>query len=64
MVKKAKVLFEYEADSRDELTIRVGDEVEIVNKNTDIEGWWEVRIFNPLVVSKPIYCSLPYKCEL
>ena len=35
--------FEYDADNADELTIRVGEIVEIVNKNTDSDGWWEVR---------------------
>ena len=34
--------FDYEADNEDELTIRVGEIVEIVNKNTDNDGWWEV----------------------
>ena len=41
-VEKAKVTFEYEADNPDELTIKVGEIVEIVNKNTDNDGWWEV----------------------
>ena len=47
--EKARVTFEYEADNTDELTIRVGEIVEIVNKNTDNDGWWEVR---PLLHSK------------
>ena len=42
VVEKAKVTFEYDADNADELTIRVGEIVEIVNKNTDNDGWWEV----------------------
>ena len=41
-VEKARVTFEYEADNPDELTIKVGEIVEIVNKNTDNDGWWEV----------------------
>ena len=41
-VEKAKVLFEYEADNPDELTIKLGEIVEIVNKTTDNDGWWEV----------------------
>ena len=41
-IEKAKVTFEYEADNEDELTIKVGDMVEIVNKDTDNDGWWEV----------------------
>ena len=40
-VEKAKVTFKYEADNPDELTIKVGEIVEIINKNTDV-GWWEV----------------------
>lgn len=37
--------FEYEADNDDELTIRVGDVVEIITKDVDQqEGWWEVRV--------------------
>ena len=36
--------FDYEADNEDEITIRVGEIVEIVNKNTDNDGWWEVRL--------------------
>ena len=43
-VEKAKVIFEYEADNPDELTIKVGEIVEIVNKNTDNDGWWEVSL--------------------
>ena len=37
--------YEYEADNEDELTIRVGDVVEIVNKDVDgQDGWWEVCV--------------------
>lgn len=44
-VEQAKVTYEYEADNDDELTIRVGDIVEIINKNVDQQdGWWEVSI--------------------
>ena len=35
--------FDYDADNDDELTIRVGDVVDIINKDlNDQEGWWEV----------------------
>ena len=43
-VEKAKVTFEYEADNPDELTIKVGEIVEVVNKSTDNDGWWEVSL--------------------
>ena len=42
-VEQARVTFEYEADNDDELTIRVGDVVDIINKDVDQDGWWEVR---------------------
>ncbi len=39
----AKVTYEYEADNEDELTIRVGDIVGIINRDVDQQdGWWEV----------------------
>ena len=43
--EQAKVTFDYEADNEDELTIRVGEIVEIISKDVDQqEGWWEVRM--------------------
>lgn len=46
-VELAKVTFDYEADNEDELTIRVGEIVEIINKDEmdQQEGWWEVRMY-------------------
>ncbi len=41
-VEKAKVLFEYVAEEADELSVKVGDIVEVVTKDAQ-EGWWEVR---------------------
>ena len=38
-----KVTFGYIADVEDELTIVVGDIVEIMNKEVGQDGWWEVR---------------------
>lgn len=52
-IEKAKVIFEYDADNPDELTIRVGEIVEIVNKNTDNDGWWEVRLIDRQTVMGP-----------
>ena len=41
--QQAKVSFDYDADNEDELTIRIGDVVDIIDKNPDgQEGWWEV----------------------
>ena len=45
-VEKAEVITDYDAKSPDELTIRIGESVEIVNKKLDSDGWWKVRIFN------------------
>ena len=42
VVEQAKVIFDYEADNEDELTIKVGQLVDIVSKDTDQDGWWEV----------------------
>lgn len=37
--------FDYDADNEDELTIRVGEMVGIVNKDVpEQEGWWEVML--------------------
>ena len=41
-VEQAKVTFDYDADNEDELTIRVGEVVDIVSKDVDQDGWWEV----------------------
>ena len=43
-VKKARVMYECEADSEDEITARAGETVEILNENTSEAGWWEVSI--------------------
>lgn len=45
LVERAKVTFDYEADDKDELTIKVGDVVDIVSKDEDQEGWWEVGVW-------------------
>ena len=42
--EKAKVTFEYKAENDDELTINVGEMVEVLDKNTDQDGWWKVRV--------------------
>ena len=36
--KKAKVTFEYEADDEDELTLHVGDLIDVIYEVED--GWW------------------------
>ena len=39
----AKVTFDYDADNSDELTIKIGETVDIIDKQPDgQEGWWEV----------------------
>ena len=43
-VERARVLFDYAAEQPDELTIKVGEVLEVVSKDLDgQEGWWEVR---------------------
>ena len=42
-VERAKVLFDYTAEQPDELTIKVGEILEVVSKDLDgQDGWWEV----------------------
>ena len=40
-VDRAEVLFDYTAEQADELSIRVGEILEVVSKEVE-EGWWEV----------------------
>ena len=42
-VEKAEVIADYDAKSSDELTVRVGETVEITDKEKDSTGWWKVR---------------------
>ena len=39
-MEQVKVLFDYNAEQPDELSIKVGDILEVVSKEPD--GWWEV----------------------
>jgi hypothetical protein len=42
---KVRVLYDYNAQSQIELTIRVGDIIEVTNTQiTDCEGWWEGKM--------------------
>ena len=41
-VERAKVLFEYEPQNTDELHLKVGDVIRVLNKDIlNTEGWWE-----------------------
>ena len=40
-VDRVKVLFDYTAQQPDELSIKVGEILEVVTKDVE-EGWWEV----------------------
>lgn len=41
-VGKAKVLFEYTPENDDELALKVGDIVTVLNKEVyETDGWWE-----------------------
>ena len=42
-VEKAKVIIDYDAKTPDQLTIQVGETVEIIDKQIDSGGWWKVR---------------------
>ncbi len=44
-VERAKVVFVYNADNEDELTVNTGDVVEIINKDIGQDGWWMVQLF-------------------
>ena len=37
------MLVEYNAIDSDEVSVHVGEEVEIVSQTTEDEGWWKVR---------------------
>ena len=42
-VERVKVMFDYTAEQPDELSVEVGDVLEVVSKEVDDqEGWWEV----------------------
>ena len=38
-----KVLFDYTAEQPDELSIKVGEILEVVTKDVE-DGWWEVGV--------------------
>ena len=40
---KAEVIADYDAKSADELTVRVGETIEITDKEKDSSGWWKVN---------------------
>ena len=42
-MEKAEVIADYDAKSADELTVRVGEIVEITDKEKDSSGWWKVN---------------------
>ena len=35
----------YDALADDEVSVQIGDEVEVISKVTDTEWWWKVRDF-------------------
>ena len=45
-MEKAEVIANYDAINPNELTVRVGESVEIIDKEMDSNGWWKVRIIN------------------
>ena len=44
--EKAEVITNYDAKHPDGLSVRVGEIVEIVDKELDSDGWWKVGIIN------------------
>ena len=42
--QKATVKVAYEAFDPDEITVQVGDVVDVINKVTEDEGWWKVHV--------------------
>lgn len=43
---KAKVMFPYNADQEDEITIKEGEIVDVISMETEQDGWWLVRLGN------------------
>ena len=43
-VEKAEVITDYDAKNSDELTVQVGETVELIDQEKDSDGWWKVRI--------------------
>lgn len=41
--QKAKVMFSYLADQEDEVTIKDGDIVDVLEQDTGQDGWWRIR---------------------
>ena len=42
-VEKCKVVFDYVAEASDELSLKIGDIIEIVRKDV-ADGWWEGKL--------------------
>ena len=40
-MERAKVLYDYDAENEDELTIREGDIIVILDKHLEDSGWWK-----------------------
>ena len=59
-LEKAEVITNYDAERPDGLTIRVGETVEIIDKELDPDGWWKVGIINMIWyrVTNTICCAL------
>ena len=44
-MEKAEVIAEYDARSSNELSVRIGEGVEIIDKEIDSSGLWKVIIY-------------------
>ena len=49
--------YAYPAENEDELTIEVGDIVEIVDKDSGQEGWWKVGPSSLYIIIRNLVCT-------
>ena len=54
-MEKAVIIKDYKAVSLDELTVRAGDFVEIIDKEKDSIGWWKVYKYKSHLHRKVAY---------
>ena len=52
----------YEAIDEDEISVQVGDVVDVIDKVTEDEGWWKVNVYTIEVPSQPGFHFPPPKC--
>ena len=60
---KAEVIADYDAKSTDELTVRIGETVEIIDKEMDSSGWWKVNNMIVYININVATCTWPYNAD-